>query len=525
MMKKHWMKRLVPLVLVWSMLISVLLPAFVVNAYAEDQETDLRRVSGTPLITFRDESGTPIEGLTKISADDRSLSFDLFHVSYGETIENADYWTVDLTFSYVDYNYKLFSSGKVQNINLPESSSAVAELMMENGVAEATSIECSPSSKGYLRLDITFEQINLFNDKDNTANLYIRYQRKTNNGDFTLEYSKGEARYTFSNFKLPVEASEEQNTNIEIILPSTNPSGETDSGKSSSIKTITPYIMIEDCSIGEDWAAATAGSSFQVALNCRNTHKKMDLDNVLMQVDVPADLKLNSPSNSFYIGDVKKAGQFQQVLSFSATPGAAAKNYSVPITFSYEYVDGESRREDKITQEIVIPMVQPLRFTVDPIMTLPEYETGREYELICSCANLSRAKIYNVQASIEADEGLYYMEKVQHLGNLGDGAAGQAKFHLFAKEEGVFSGTVCYRYENEWSQETEEKVDFQMTFVPPAEEEVEETVSTHDYITEIPTVTQDSKPNNDLFLTIAFIVGVVVIMLAWLIKQSYAGRK
>ena len=170
-------------------------------------------------------------------------------------------------------------------------------------------------------------------------------------------------------------------------------------------------------------------------------------------------------------------------------------------------------------------MVQPLRFTVDPIMTLPEYETGREYELICSCANLSRAKIYNVQASIEADEGLYYMEKVQHLGNLGDGAAGQAKFHLFAKEEGVFSGTVCYRYENEWSQETEERVDFQMTFVPPAEEEVEETVSTHDYIMEIPTVTQDSKPNNDLFLTIAFIVGVVVIMLAWLIKQSYAGRK
>ena len=456
---------------VLSLCLSIILlfSVLALGAFADNAATDLRRVAGTPLISFRDADGNLMENLVGLDVNSETLSFDSSRVTYGE-IGPVEYRTVDLTFSYVDYNYSVESDGS----NLPDAEQIVSELEFGELLLDASEVQVSTSTKGYLRLDISFNNVNFFDDVNNVAELVLYYTvpKQMENGDFRDVTMKGNISYIFNRLELPQAPLDEEETNdveeqpIEITIVNDT---------SDSIKTRTPYIMIEDLQIGEGVKSVAAGSSFDITLTCRNTHFRMDLENVLMQLEVPSDLKLEHASNSFYLGEVGAKEEFLQTLSFSTSPSANVENYSISVIFSYEYIDEETRREDKITQKITLPVVQGTRFTVDPIMVRPEYTVGEEQELVCSCANLSRTKIYNVRAEIQAEDGLGYLEQVIHLGNFNAGEGGEATFHIYAQKAGTYAGTIRYTCEDEWGSALEFSEDFSVIFVePPVEESDDE---------------------------------------------------
>lgn len=612
--------RLLSLLLTLTMLLNVLS----MTVYAASYDSDWRLVAQTPKISFRDNEGQLISGLTDLWINEKNLSYDSSTVSYGD-IQKQDYGSVDLSVTCVDYNYMIYGEG----LNLPDEDGILAELTCGNKRLEADKIECSATNKAYLQVNLLFEGVSLFDDEQKEAELYIQYRRKSMEGDETADLSKGCLNWNFNNLILPNTPTEEpkdETIKVEVMLPETeqkvdaktpyvliqecsiedgwasveadsrfdmqllmknihsdlpvdnllmqvdtpndlrllSPSdtfyiGEVAQGatfsqllsfetmadersknyvitvkfsyeyvdngdrKSESIsqKIIVPlrqeevheeaeedepyidrekpYILIENCTIGDNWSVVTAGGQFDVEITAKNLHRSLHLDNVLMQVDTPSGLRLNSPSNVFYIGSVEDEESFAQTLRFQTMLNAEPMDYPVSIKFSYEYVDGDSRKSESITQEITIPLRQSSRFTVDELSLREEYVVGEQHSILSTYANMGRGKLYNVTAKLQTE--LPCDLKIVHLGNLNAGEGGAVEFEIFHEKVGAYPLEILYSYETELGQVMEERVSGEMTFVLPEDEIEEEPVI--QYITEFPSEAQSrGKVPVDTFLLV-----------------------
>ena len=477
-MKRKYSIRILTCIMAAIMLFSTLLSILTVDSYAADEEVDWRLSPETPLISFFDAMGNPLPGLEKIPADLATLSIDSSYVSIAGQ-EKLNYDSMDIYYTFSDYDYYVYED----NSNLPDTERMIAELEFQNQCFSAADIRCGRISKGYLKVDILFEKVNFFDDVHNEVNIFLQYWRKNEDGDDVKTPSKGSKTYVFTQAASLVEDEEDDKLNIELVLPQEE--------EDIPLDIVTPYILIEECTLGDGWKAVSAGSSFSVDLLCRNSHKSADLDNILLQVDVPEGLKLEHPSNTFYVGNIGNKERFQQSLNFSTSLSANVKNYSVGLSFTYEYVDEEKRKEDKTTATIQIPVYQQARFAVAPVDLLPAYAVEEQHEIFSAFANQTRGNIYNVTATLVTDAAC--PQKVLYLGNLSAGEGGAAKFELSSAAEGFENGEICYTYETEQGEKREEKVSFMMKFVIPEEETPTKEVVT-EYVTDITAIDHGGLP-------------------------------
>ncbi len=473
------------------------------------EQSDWKRIASTPRITFLNEMGDPLaEELTDLYVGDDSLSFDDSKVSYGE-IKELDYAAVNLNFYYVDYNYyveeeQIDESGTIQGLQ------AIARLDFGDESIEESHIGFSRDHKsGYLIADIEFKGVNPFVDENNAVTLFIQYV--SDYSEETVTY-KSEMDYIFSQRMLPSPPEEiekeDEKLEVEIVFPEP-PEEEV------SIRTETPYILIESCTINEGVDFVTAGSQFSLNLTLKNTHRRMSLDNVRMQVDTPEGLRLEHAGNSFYLGDMKKNGTLEQELFFSSLPSAQMEDYRIGLSFDYEYVDDDTRRYETTKVEVTVPLRQTLKLIVDPIQTLPEYVTGEEQSFYSPYANHSHSMMYYVTATVETE--LFAQKKVIHLGNLSAGEGGALEFVLLGTEAGTYPVTVTYNYENEWGQLFSEKTVFELKYIEKAEEETTE-VSEEPHMTILPTNTaeeRDAERPYVVLLGLAACSLLVVLLVLW----------
>lgn len=448
------------------LLVVLLIAALMQLSVWAAEKSDWKRVVSTPRITFLNTMGVPIaEELTDLYAGDESLSFDDSKVSYGE-IKEMDYASVQLNFRYVDYNYyvaeeQIDESGVIQGLK------AVARLDFGDQSAEESYIGFSKDAKsGYLIADIEFREINPFVDKNNEVSLFIQYV--SDYGEETVTY-KSELDYVFSQRTQPPppEEIEEEDEKLEVEIIFPEPPQEEE--ETVSIRTETPYILIESCTIDDASEFVTAGSRFSLNLTLRNTHKRMSLDNVRMQVDVPDGLRLEHAGNSFYLGDMEEEGTLEQSLSLYSLPTAEMEDHRISLTFDYEYVDDDTRRYETAKVEVNVPLRQPLKLIIDPIQVLPEYVPGEEQSFYSPYENHSHSTMYHVTAQLETE--LFAQEKVFHLGNLSGGEGGSLKFSLRMEEPGVYPVSVVYTYENEAGQQFSESTTLELNCIEAAEEE------------------------------------------------------
>ncbi len=480
----------------------------VMPAIADSIETEWRAVSSYPQISFRDEEGNIIEGLESLSENDAALEYTTSQVKYKNDYK-ISYSSVDLAFSYVDYSSQIYTE-----YMLPEIESVVAEMEFAGKNYSAGEISCSVSDKGYLRIDAVFEKITPFNDMNTEAEIYLQYRPKVqlqnSDGDFYYDESsdiaKGSVVYSFKSLKtvdLTVEKEDDEQIKVEVVLPSDN--------KEETVRSTTPYVLIDACTIGDGQKAVYAGNSFDLTIDCGNSHNKMDLDNVLMQVEVPKEFCLDHASNTFHIGNVKEGGSFQRKLRLIVDEAAAAQNYEIKIKFSYEYVDGSRRYED-LTSIVQIPVKQGFSFIVDPLSTRNDYYTIRDHEIYSSFANVGRSKVYNVTAQLVAEE-LESEQKILRLGSVDAGVGSKAVFTVCSRNPGTYPIEIIYRYEDIHGQQYSEKIESELKFVDLPQVVVEETEKEPiiQYVSTLPT---QQPQNNSLGYIIVGVTAVAMVFLA-----------
>ena len=480
-MKNKRILRIITLLMAGFMILSSLLSIFAVSANAAGTEIEWRMVNSAPELSFRDPQGNLIPELEAVPADSPDLQLDAAYVALGDG-KKQRYSSVDIHFAYADYSYTVDQD----EINLPDSDRMIAELKCGNQLFSAQEILCSATPKNYLKVDLYFERIVFQEDALNEMELFIQYFRKSIDGDEESTPSKGSVTYTLEQLNDDTPEEEDQ-LNIQIVLPETEEAIPDD---------VVPYILVDECVIENGWTAVAAGSSFTLNLTCRNSHDQIDLENILLQVDVPEGLKLEHPSDTFYIGNIGDEERFQHSLNFSTALGMAVKNYDVVLKFSYEYLEGEKRKSDSISIGVQIPVYQPTHFVADPLDILPEYEVNKTHELCSSFANMTRGNIYNVTATLITDANCSL--KVLHLGNLSAGEGGAAVFEIAAEEEGFENAEVLYTYETEQGQVQEERVTCLLKFVLPEDETATKEVVK--YVTDISGVESNSS-KMQLYLT------------------------
>ncbi len=340
--------------------------------YAANYDSDWRLTARTAKISFRDAQGELIPELSDLWINDSALSYDSSTVSYGD-IDKLDYGSFDFCFSCVDYNYMIYGDGS----NLPDADKIMSELTFGSETLEPDTVTCAITAKGYLQLDFLFENVNFFDGENKEAQVYIQYQKKSIEGDDTADFYKGELTVAFDKMlqpNMPTEEPKDEILKVEVLLPQT-PQTET------KVNAEKPYILIEQCNIGEGDESILSGSPFEVELLSKNLHSQFDLENVLMQVDTPGELCLLGPSNIIHIGKVSKGASFSNILSFETLSDAKSGYYVVSVKFSYEYVEGSSRKEESITQKFVVSLEQYNHFVEDE----PEIDAEKPYILIEEC--------------------------------------------------------------------------------------------------------------------------------------------
>lgn len=443
-------------------------------------QSELRRSSGSPQIKFKDASGKTIKlnnGDEWLILGDKDLIFNSTSFTYKNS-ETYNYKNVDLYFSYTDYSCNLpkkkiaLFSDEEDIFGTIINKDMVAELELGGNILEADIIECVRSSKNNPEFKIYYKNVDCFSDFDNQAQLYVRYQIQTGD-DISDEIYKGSIDYEFTNLEVIDKNAKNEEITVNLVQPEKNQTTTSSKTSETNIKTTTPFILINNSTLQNGKNFVTAGEKFSINISFANTHKKQDLENVLLQIDVPSEFILENSSNTFLIGDIENGKALSKTLSFSVNPTADVKNYAIPIIFSYEYVDDGSRKEDKLTQEIVIPVKQNIRFDAAKLDFMPNYETGRDVTINSAYANLSKTKIYNVKAVLETE--IFSNQKVIYIGNLNAGEGGSVKFTVQALEEGKKALKITYFYENESGNQFKYETSGEMNFVlPPVIEETEE---------------------------------------------------
>ena len=476
-MKTHQLiKKGISLILAVMMLSGVLFGALRVSASSSgiimSHEISAGRVSGYPLITFYDMKGRQIAGLIGINPNSKDISYDAHKVTYTDS-DNKEktepYSKVDLLFAYADYNYPLLEEPKRDD---PRSAvqSPVVRLTYGDQELTATSYDFSTTRDShYLITKALFAGIQLFDDYNNEVTLNLQYLKVGNSGEAPV-MARGEApSYKFTSLKTPLKDKEEADKdkedgdvnfgNGENDKPVVPPEGEVE------IKSSTPYIIVEEYSFGNGGGQLAAGSSVKLKLVCKNTHRKTNLENIIMKVTTSEGLQLTNSSNTFYISKLSKNASFEKELDISALSTAEAKSHTITVSFNYEYVADDERQKGEMSQEISIPVVQQDRFSVDPITNVSDITVGDEIDVLSKYMNKSRGEIFNLTATLECDESIFCEEKILHTGNVQAGGSGDMEFSLSGTIPGTYECGILYTYEDAVGVVKEIRVPFEVTFI------------------------------------------------------------
>lgn len=465
------LKRILPIILVLIMLGGTIISAFALPAFAADTTLSniisMNRVKDYPKIQFKkgDEvlfkSDNSALGTSDgwIYAKSDKLSFNENSVKYGDN-SYKKYDSISVEFGYSDINSPVKGEGKVT----VDSSTVEVSMYCGNNIYEADAISYGESTGGRFIFRPLFENLS-FEDVCGEVELVASYTKKQGSQSYICS---GETTFAFTKAETPDKPDDNDNNNngsgdVNFGNGDNNNNNNNNGDTTPDIKTSTPYIIIEEYSTGGT-QAVSAGSSFPLTITCRNTHTRTNLDNIIMKVTTSDGLQITNSSNTFYIKSLKKNSSFQKQLQISALPNAEAKSHTISISFTYEYVADDARQKGEMSQEISIPVIQQDRFSADPVSEIMQTTVGEETYITAKYINKSRGDIYNLTATLEANEPITCTERTVHKGNVVAGGSSEVEFSISSTEAGTFEGAIVYTYEDSMANVKEVRVPFQATF-------------------------------------------------------------
>jgi len=226
--------------------------------------------------------------------------------------------------------------------------------------------------------------------------------------------------------------------------PSADTDDEDEDENTANIPDPTPYVIISSYNYGGE--AVTAGQEFVLNIELENT-SVIPVGNMTMTVTPPEAFTLVSSSNTVYIENLGAHETFSHSIPMMVRASAEPEPGVVEVSFHYQYISDETRKDVERSERIAIPVNQRDRFQVEDF-TLPEQIwVGEEYDLEVNYVNKGRSLVYNLSATIEG-EGLAQPNQSENVGNVESGKSGTFDFFLSANEPGILSGNIIITYED-----------------------------------------------------------------------------
>lgn len=218
-----------------------------------------------------------------------------------------------------------------------------------------------------------------------------------------------------------------------------------DSSSRPDIAPPTPNIIVSSYDYGG--GSVTAASSFQLNMTFTNTSKKLPIDNIVVKITMPEALTLTSSSNTFYIESLSKQSSVERSIGLSVKPNAEPISHPIKISFSYEAVIDEARKQLTSEEEISIPVSQLDRFSLNPVEVPEEIYIGEGNSISATFVNKGKTTIYNVSAEI-VGENLAHTGQRQFIGNIEGGKEDSADFTIDGIDAGEIKGEIIITYED-----------------------------------------------------------------------------
>lgn len=291
----------------------------------------------------------------------------------------------------------------------------------------------------------------------------VSHSRDFPNGgvEYTLKFSN--VRYTGENNILvleldyndpnyPITWPDRTLNQCEIYEPEPDdndnyPDDDDDHDSSSSKPDIpppTPNIIVSTYDYGG--GNVTAAGNFTLTMTLMNTSKRVNVDNVVMKLSVPEAFTLTSSSNTFYIERIAKRSSVERTVNLSVKPNADAISHPIKVSFTYESVINDERKQFSAEQDISIPVSQLDRFSLNPVEMPSEIYVGEDSSIEATFVNKGKSTVYNVTAEITGN--LSQPGQRQFIGNVESGKEESADFLIGALEAGTISGEVVISYED-----------------------------------------------------------------------------
>lgn len=205
-----------------------------------------------------------------------------------------------------------------------------------------------------------------------------------------------------------------------------------------------PIVILSGYSYGG--ASIAAGSEADLHFTFTNTSKLLAVENIVLKVTTGANLQLNGSSNTFYFESVAAGGSKSVTLPLKAVPMISGSTQDVGLSFSYEYVDNEQRRERTSEMSISVPLYQPDRFELsEPVVAYVGF-VGEETSLTMDYVNKGKTEVSNVEATISGDVDSY--NSFVRVGNIPSGKSGTIAFAVTPMLEGDNKATITVSYED-----------------------------------------------------------------------------
>lgn len=238
---------------------------------------------------------------------------------------------------------------------------------------------------------------------------------------------------------------------------------------------LAPKILVQSVTVhalGEDAQAGIihAGDDIQVCVTLENTSKTEPVQNLAVTVGSPGEgFLFTDASDSTYIGDLSAGETVEILCAYAVKPETPAGQYEIPISFDFAYGKGLTGAGSGAAK---VNICQPLEMEFYLLQMPAEAVVSDTVEVSVQAVNLSRAKAYNIRASIAGD-GIS-PGGIAFIGNLEGGTSQQVPLQILITGltegdslYGVTEGKILYQYEDEDGSEYSREENFSLSVRSP----------------------------------------------------------
>lgn len=242
----------------------------------------------------------------------------------------------------------------------------------------------------------------------------------------------GELTYKYENKSEVAQGTE----NIKVSIPAY-------STEEAALNIATPNIIVSQYNYGG--VPIANGNKFDFNVTFKNTSKSTSIENIVMSIETDSGLSIHSASNTYYYEKMSPQGTKSQSVGMQVLPNAEGGSQKLTINFTYEYVEGNDRKQVNSSQNVSIPVYKPdkLEITLEPLAVAT---VGMEQTVTLNYVNKGKGELSNVKAELTGD--VTALTSVQNLGNFESGKSGTINFIVVPEMPGEANFKITITYED-----------------------------------------------------------------------------